>query len=160
MVNDRRGIQLNCQFELTIQQNLTSCSFVSLRVAQYARGPMKNRWVSYFYWHAPLMLLFSSRRRHTRFDCDWSPAVCSSDLRTRRRRACESRPTRSRSACEARSGRQRGGSGGCLPSRPRTASRSPPLATCTCTNRPRSAGEGRKSVGEGKRVEVGGGRII
>src|SRR2546430_12290505 len=23
---------------------------------------------------------FSSRRRHTRFDCDWSSAVCSSDL--------------------------------------------------------------------------------
>src|SRR2546430_9327383 len=25
-------------------------------------------------------LLFSSRRRHTRFDCDWSSDVCSSDL--------------------------------------------------------------------------------
>src|SRR2546430_12447017 len=24
--------------------------------------------------------LFSSRRRHTRFDCDWSSDVCSSDL--------------------------------------------------------------------------------
>src|SRR6266567_6215330 len=24
---------------------------------------------------------FSSRRRHTRFDCDWSSEVCSSDLR-------------------------------------------------------------------------------
>src|SRR3989475_1754094 len=28
--------------------------------------------VSYFF--------FSSRRRHTRFDCDWSSDVCSSDL--------------------------------------------------------------------------------
>src|SRR2546430_9922366 len=27
---------------------------------------------------------FSSRRRHTRFDCDWSSDVCSSDLHTRR----------------------------------------------------------------------------
>src|SRR2546427_4763882 len=27
---------------------------------------------------------FSSRRRHTRFDCDWSSDVCSSDLRERR----------------------------------------------------------------------------
>src|SRR3990167_8473759 len=27
-------------------------------------------------------LLFSSRRRHTRFDCDWSSDVCSSDLVT------------------------------------------------------------------------------
>src|SRR5688572_31423532 len=25
---------------------------------------------------------FSSRRRHTRFDCDWSSDVCSSDLPT------------------------------------------------------------------------------
>src|SRR2546430_12490847 len=25
---------------------------------------------------------FSSRRRHTRFDCDWSSDVCSSDLTT------------------------------------------------------------------------------
>src|SRR5688572_32603257 len=28
---------------------------------------------------------FSSRRRHTRFDCDWSSDVCSSDLSTRSR---------------------------------------------------------------------------
>src|SRR2546430_9611760 len=27
-----------------------------------------------------LSLFFSSRRRHTRFDCDWSSDVCSSDL--------------------------------------------------------------------------------
>src|SRR2546430_4103004 len=27
---------------------------------------------------------FSSRRRHTRFDCDWSSDVCSSDLADRR----------------------------------------------------------------------------
>src|SRR2546430_4042438 len=30
------------------------------------------RWLCFF---------FSSRRRHTRFDCDWSSDVCSSDLR-------------------------------------------------------------------------------
>src|SRR2546430_10239581 len=29
--------------------------------------------------------LFSSRRRHTRFDCDWSSDVCSSDLVTKAR---------------------------------------------------------------------------
>src|SRR5205085_5915943 len=28
---------------------------------------------------------FSSRRRHTRFDCDWSSDVCSSDLTLRRK---------------------------------------------------------------------------
>src|SRR2546430_6400582 len=30
-------------------------------------------WLSSFFF-------FSSRRRHTRFDCDWSSDVCSSDL--------------------------------------------------------------------------------
>src|SRR2546430_7643597 len=27
----------------------------------------------------PILFFFSSRRRHTRFDCDWSSDVCSSD---------------------------------------------------------------------------------
>src|SRR2546430_6945880 len=30
--------------------------------------------------YAMLLFFFSSRRRHTRFDCDWSSDVCSSDL--------------------------------------------------------------------------------
>src|SRR2546430_12497230 len=30
----------------------------------------------------PDCFFFSSRRRHTRFDCDWSSDVCSSDLFT------------------------------------------------------------------------------
>src|SRR2546430_8863031 len=30
-----------------------------------------------FVW---VFFFFSSRRRHTRFDCDWSSDVCSSDL--------------------------------------------------------------------------------
>src|SRR5688572_30907251 len=30
-----------------------------------------------------LLFFFSSRRRHTRFDCDWSSDVCSSDLSPR-----------------------------------------------------------------------------
>src|SRR2546427_3926755 len=29
---------------------------------------------------ALVFFFFSSRRRHTRFDCDWSSDVCSSDL--------------------------------------------------------------------------------
>src|SRR2546430_14241155 len=32
---------------------------------------MRRTWFCFF---------FSSRRRHTRFDCDWSSDVCSSDL--------------------------------------------------------------------------------
>src|SRR2546430_13628827 len=31
-----------------------------------------------------LFFFFSSRRRHTRFDCDWSSDVCSSDLKRQR----------------------------------------------------------------------------
>src|SRR5256886_11572472 len=31
------------------------------------------------------VFFFSSRRRHTRFDCDWSSDVCSSDLCVGRR---------------------------------------------------------------------------
>src|SRR2546427_10307209 len=35
--------------------------------------------MSYFLF---FFFFFSSRRRHTRFDCDWSSDVCSSDLPT------------------------------------------------------------------------------
>src|SRR2546430_16310910 len=31
-------------------------------------------------WITDVCFFFSSRRRHTRFDCDWSSDVCSSDL--------------------------------------------------------------------------------
>src|SRR2546427_4903591 len=31
-------------------------------------------------WSIDSLFFFSSRRRHTRFDCDWSSDVCSSDL--------------------------------------------------------------------------------
>src|SRR2546430_7546493 len=31
-------------------------------------------------YHDDMFFFFSSRRRHTRFDCDWSSDVCSSDL--------------------------------------------------------------------------------
>src|SRR5205085_5754205 len=31
-------------------------------------------------WWGGAGFFFSSRRRHTRFDCDWSSDVCSSDL--------------------------------------------------------------------------------
>src|SRR3989475_13176848 len=33
-----------------------------------------------FYVVLSCFFFFSSRRRHTRFDCDWSSDVCSSDL--------------------------------------------------------------------------------
>src|SRR5256886_16867375 len=38
-------------------------------------------------WDFIFVFFFSSRRRHTRFDCDWSSDVCSSDLFERDERA-------------------------------------------------------------------------
>src|SRR5205085_4293086 len=39
----------------------------------------------YKVWSKSILMcfFFSSRRRHTRFDCDWSSDVCSSDLANR-----------------------------------------------------------------------------
>src|SRR5688572_31923711 len=53
------------------------------------------------------MFFFSSRRRHTRFDCDWSSDVCSSDLHRRieaRRHTAprEQNPVEAARACESR----------------------------------------------------------
>src|SRR2546430_15455943 len=36
--------------------------------------------MSFIEFNAITILFFSSRSRHTRFDCDWSSDVCSSDL--------------------------------------------------------------------------------
>src|SRR2546430_7804177 len=36
--------------------------------------------------YSSVFFFFSSRRRHTRFDCDWSSDVCSSDLAAFHRR--------------------------------------------------------------------------
>src|SRR2546427_10243356 len=38
-----------------------------------------------------IFFFFSSRRRHTRFDCDWSSDVCSSDLPWRPQPPCQVR---------------------------------------------------------------------
>src|SRR5688572_31049454 len=43
-----------------------------------------------------VVFFFSSRRRHTRFDCDWSSDVCSSDLRVQKRFHDRRRSLRSR----------------------------------------------------------------
>src|SRR2546430_9744085 len=42
------------------------------KVSAHAIAGSRCGWESVFF--------FSSRRRHTRFDCDWSSDVCSSDL--------------------------------------------------------------------------------
>src|SRR5260370_33522455 len=46
-----------------------------------------------------IKFFFSSRRRHTRFKCDWSSDVCSSDLPFAGRSTCpDERPANGRSA--------------------------------------------------------------
>src|SRR5256886_7992984 len=45
----------------------------------YMKKPIRS---SSKYVHV-FLFFFSSRRRHTRFDCDWSSDVCSSDLPSR-----------------------------------------------------------------------------
>src|SRR2546427_10091474 len=89
----------------------------------------------------PWLCFFSSRRRHTRFDCDWSSDVCSSDLVDDGERSA-------------------GGAGGdhgtlCL--------RYGPLGGAGRWRRRISRVRGRldrKSGGWGKRVDLGGRRII
>src|SRR3989475_9636970 len=49
------------------------CLYRSMRCMEIARIRYLCDSLSFFF--------FSSRRRHTRFDCDWSSDVCSSDLK-------------------------------------------------------------------------------
>src|SRR2546430_17730897 len=53
-----------------------------------------------------IVFFFSSRRRHTRFDCDWSSDVCSSDLEIPLRRM---RPANAVRGAAAPGGRHVGG---------------------------------------------------
>src|SRR5256886_5377045 len=59
---------------------MRSTSVRSCNVLPYTPGAIvtlsyQNDCVTHFFF------FFSSRRRHTRFDCDWSSDVCSSDLK-------------------------------------------------------------------------------
>src|SRR2546430_8903438 len=53
----------------------TRCSVCSLRLFQKNKAFHSSQSCLLF-----IFFFFSSRRRHTRFDCDWSSDVCSSDL--------------------------------------------------------------------------------
>src|SRR2546430_7224775 len=44
------------------------------------KGEDSGLWKAIRYCACFVLFFFSSRRRHTRFDCDWSSDVCSSDL--------------------------------------------------------------------------------
>src|SRR2546430_7821278 len=100
------------------------------------------------------LFIFSSRRRHTRFDCDWSSDVCSSDL-------C-GWPRRRRSGAASTSS-ARGCGSYCATTT--TSRRSSPHSAAAPGQRARgrarpAAIPDRKSVVEGKRVDLGGRRII
>src|SRR2546430_16160248 len=94
-----------------------------------------------------MYFFFSSRRRHTRFDCDWSSDVCSSDL-------LRQRPLRS------------GFPGNIAPQRALAKMEALPevaqwaridVAAATGIL---ASGRDRKSGVEGKSVDLGGRRII
>src|SRR2546430_211143 len=60
----------------------------ALRLCALRRGLAIDSTVDIFTFYVPhrrvygeqwIKFFFSSRRRHTRFDCDWSSDVCSSD---------------------------------------------------------------------------------
>src|SRR2546430_866354 len=54
----------------------------ALRISPLRRGLDIDSTVDMFTFyvaHRNVYVFFSSRRRHTRFDCDWSSDVCSSD---------------------------------------------------------------------------------
>src|SRR5256886_4266473 len=71
MIDIERGFLINAQIFLRGGASRSICDAVTLM------------WFLFFFF-------FSSRRRHTRFDCDWSSDVCSSDL-SRRARAVKRR---------------------------------------------------------------------
>src|SRR2546430_11693005 len=54
----------------------------TLRVARLilTTSPEIDQRAEIIYRSCVIFFFFSSRRRHTRFDCDWSSDVCSSDL--------------------------------------------------------------------------------
>src|SRR5689334_16675185 len=59
---------------LNVKKSVTSTSLVTSS-ATFLLGLASTGIMGFF---------FSSRRRHTRWNCDWSSDVCSSDLRGRR----------------------------------------------------------------------------
>src|SRR2546430_2916820 len=73
-----------------MEVNLTCANAALNAVSEMTRQRMRDELI---YKHSlvktmqsrtriPSSFFFSSRRRHTRFDCDWSSDVCSSDLKT------------------------------------------------------------------------------
>src|SRR2546430_8881953 len=56
-------------------------AFSSSQRMRTTRASARTFFTFRYYITPSAFFFFSSRRRHTRFDCDWSSDVCSSDLR-------------------------------------------------------------------------------
>src|SRR6516165_8580796 len=64
------------RLEITYETRIVSAHRTPERLYEYAR-PARSRGLQVI---IAGFFFFSSRRRHTRFDCDWSSDVCSCDL--------------------------------------------------------------------------------
>src|SRR2546430_15660184 len=100
-----------------------------------------------------VIFFFSSRRRHTRFDCDWSSDVCSYDLVLVLRHRQDAERDRQIAA-----GEQSLDPGECQ--RPRGLDRAQPRVRHGGAQQLHEQHPDRKSVVEGKSVDLGGRRII
>src|SRR5256886_10329986 len=70
----------------TVESNILTPLRTHLQHTQTCHDMAKNITKNYNHRVSEESLFFfSSRRRHTRFDCDWSSDVCSSDLGSARR---------------------------------------------------------------------------
>src|SRR5438270_188826 len=83
-LKNRWTAPLPTETELSRQMttSTTSSDIMGLQAAYANLHTDQER--DYFMQRYHDVIFFSSRRRHTRFDCDWSSDVCSSDLRRRR----------------------------------------------------------------------------
>src|SRR2546430_13141920 len=72
---------MNDRLDLSVVLRYTGCA---TRPGVYASKWFCHLSIQMLLYHyvSCVFFFFSSRRRHTRFDCDWSSDVCSSDLAT------------------------------------------------------------------------------
>src|SRR5256886_7419597 len=84
------GVWMLCEGRLSLGELLVFLTYLGglygpirglgrLGTSIYAASAAAERIVEFLDEQPSVLVFFSSRRRHTRFDCDWSSDVCSSD---------------------------------------------------------------------------------